>query len=97
MSTTSDVDLNPHDLCTWNDEVDCENCRDKDLLFCKFDKKTLTAFLFLFLPFFTMSFFALVVAGVLTGIWWGRAVANLANGLLFALWFRRGKWKERVV
>jgi putative MATE family efflux protein len=33
----------------------------------------------------------------LTGIWWGRALANVANGLLFATWFRRGKWKEREV
>jgi putative MATE family efflux protein len=32
-----------------------------------------------------------------TGVWWGRAIANLANGLLFAIWFRRGKWKEREV
>jgi putative MATE family efflux protein len=32
-----------------------------------------------------------------TGVWWGRAIANLANGLLFALWFRRGRWKERQV
>jgi putative MATE family efflux protein len=32
-----------------------------------------------------------------TGVWWGRALANLANGLLFALWFLRGKWKERDV
>jgi putative MATE family efflux protein len=31
------------------------------------------------------------------GVWWGRAIANLANGLLFAIWFRRGKWKEREV
>jgi len=31
------------------------------------------------------------------GLWWGRAVANIANGLLFALWFRRGRWKEREV
>jgi putative MATE family efflux protein len=32
-----------------------------------------------------------------TGVWWGRAVANIANGLLFAIWFRRGRWKEREV
>jgi putative MATE family efflux protein len=31
------------------------------------------------------------------GVWWGRALANLANGALFAGWFRRGKWKERKV
>jgi Na+-driven multidrug efflux pump len=30
-----------------------------------------------------------------TGVWWGRALANMANGLLFFFWFRRGKWKER--
>jgi Na+-driven multidrug efflux pump len=33
----------------------------------------------------------------LTGIWLGRAVANAANGLVFAAWFRRGRWKEREV
>ena len=33
----------------------------------------------------------------LTGIWWGRALANMANGLLFAAWFRHGRWKEREV
>jgi Na+-driven multidrug efflux pump len=31
------------------------------------------------------------------GVWWGRAAANLANGLLFALWFRRGRWKQKEV
>lgn len=33
----------------------------------------------------------------LTGIWLGRALANMANGLLFIVWFKRGKWKEREV
>jgi putative MATE family efflux protein len=33
----------------------------------------------------------------LVGIWLGRAVANAANGLLLAVWFRRGKWKERRI
>jgi Na+-driven multidrug efflux pump len=32
-----------------------------------------------------------------TGVWWGRALANVANGLFFAAWFLRGKWKEREV
>jgi putative MATE family efflux protein len=31
------------------------------------------------------------------GVWWGRAVANLANGAAFALWFRRGRWKRHHV
>ena len=30
-----------------------------------------------------------------TGVWLGRAMANLANGLFFAFWFRRGGWKRR--
>lgn len=29
----------------------------------------------------------------IAGIWWARAIANLANGSLFAVWFRRGRWK----
>jgi len=33
----------------------------------------------------------------ITGIWWGRAIANIANGLLFAVWFRLGRWKWRKV
>jgi Na+-driven multidrug efflux pump len=32
-----------------------------------------------------------------SGVWWGRAIANLANGLLFAFWFSRGRWKKREV
>jgi Na+-driven multidrug efflux pump len=33
----------------------------------------------------------------ITGVWWGRAIANTANGLLFAIWFRLGRWKRREV
>lgn len=32
-----------------------------------------------------------------TGIFWGRAIANLANGALFAFWFSLGRWKHREV
>lgn len=32
-----------------------------------------------------------------TGIWWSRSIANVANGLLFAFWFRLGRWKRREV
>jgi putative MATE family efflux protein len=31
----------------------------------------------------------------LVGIWWGRALANVANGLFFTTWFQRGRWKHR--
>jgi Na+-driven multidrug efflux pump len=33
----------------------------------------------------------------LTGIWWGRALSYVANGLFVMGWFWRGKWKERKV
>lgn len=29
------------------------------------------------------------------GIWWGLAISNLTNGLLFAYWFHRGQWKQK--
>jgi putative MATE family efflux protein len=32
-----------------------------------------------------------------TGLWAGISVANVANGLIFALWFGRGRWKQREV
>jgi len=32
-----------------------------------------------------------------TGVWWGRSLAGLANGLLFVLWFRRGRWKQQQI
>jgi putative MATE family efflux protein len=31
------------------------------------------------------------------GIWMGRAAANTVNGLMFAIWFRLGRWKKREV
>jgi len=32
-----------------------------------------------------------------TGLWAGISAANVANGLIFAFWFKRGRWKERQV
>ncbi|MEJ2212182.1 MAG: MATE family efflux transporter [Anaerolineae bacterium] len=32
-----------------------------------------------------------------TGLWAGISAANVANGLIFAYWFRRGRWKQRQV
>jgi putative MATE family efflux protein len=33
----------------------------------------------------------------ISGVWVGRALANVANGLFFAFWFRLGRWKKREV
>jgi putative MATE family efflux protein len=32
-----------------------------------------------------------------TGLWAGISVANVANGVIFAAWFQRGRWKHRKV
>jgi putative MATE family efflux protein len=32
-----------------------------------------------------------------TGLWAGISAANVANGLIFAFWFRRGRWQQREV
>ena len=43
-----------------------------------------------------LAYFLSLRLGV-TGIWWGRAAANIANGVLFAVWFRMGRWKRREI
>jgi putative MATE family efflux protein len=40
---------------------------------------------------------ARVVGWGTNGLWAGLCVANVCNGLVFAGWFLRGKWKERKV
>ena len=32
-----------------------------------------------------------------TGLWLGISAANVANGVIFVIWFRRGRWKHREV
>jgi putative MATE family efflux protein len=32
-----------------------------------------------------------------TGVWWGRGLAGVANGVLFSIWFKRGRWKLQQV
>jgi putative MATE family efflux protein len=33
----------------------------------------------------------------ITGVWVGRGISNVANGLFFAFWFRLGRWKRKEV
>ncbi len=32
-----------------------------------------------------------------TGVWWAISLTMIASGIVIALWFRRGKWKDRKV
>ncbi|MDY6795706.1 MAG: hypothetical protein SWK76_10585 [Actinomycetota bacterium] len=64
------VDNNPHHICTWDDQSDCDSCKDHNLLFCKLDKKLQNAFLILFMPCLVVAFFGLTLMGILSGAWW---------------------------
>jgi putative MATE family efflux protein len=45
-----------------------------------------------------LAWFLSQVLGLGTrGLWAGISAANVANGCIFAIWFRRGRWKQRVV
>lgn len=70
MTDRKDSEENPDDLCAWNDNSDCENCGDRNLLFCKVDSKLQKAFLILFAPCITLAFFGLTLMGIMTGHWW---------------------------
>ncbi len=62
--------VNPHDICTWDENADCEICKDHNLLYCKINPRMQKAFLVLFMPAILTAFFGLVLMGYLTGTWW---------------------------
>jgi hypothetical protein len=83
MGTNVDVDRNPYNICTWDNQSDCDNCEDKNLLFCKLDKKLQYAFLILFAPCVVVAFFGLTLVGILTGVWWWLIVYGAFFIMLF--------------
>jgi hypothetical protein len=63
-------DRNPHHLCTWDDQADCAGCPEQGVLHCKWDRRLLTAFLVLFLPFGFCAFFGMALVWKISGAWW---------------------------
>ena len=61
---------NPHGICTWDDNSDCDQCVNHMRLHCKWDRKILGGFLLLALPYMFVAILGLVLTGVLTGVWW---------------------------
>lgn len=61
---------NPHDLCTWNENSDCESCPDQCKLHCKWDKRKLYAFFMMFFPFLVASWFGMAIVAKASGAWW---------------------------
>ncbi|UCG09765.1 MAG: hypothetical protein JSW30_03155, partial [Dehalococcoidia bacterium] len=61
---------NPHNICTWDEQADCENCDIQRELHCKWDKKILYGFYATSFPPIVIAIFGMVVVGILTGMWW---------------------------
>ena len=63
-------DLNPHHICTWDNESDCKNCKIEGELHCKWDGSVLGAFMAISIPASLITIFMMVVIGLMTGGWW---------------------------
>ena len=74
---------NPHHLCTWDENSNCEPCPERDRLNCKWDRKLLYSFFMLYLPFLVSSWLALVLVGHLAGAWW----PLIAYGAFYIIFF----------
>jgi len=74
---------NPHDLCTWKDEVECSGCESGQSLHCRWDRKLLMAFVFHYLPFAFTSWFGLVMFFKITHLTWPLVV----NGVFYIFFF----------
>lgn len=70
MTEKPDSRNNPNNLCAWDDNSQCGDCSDENLLFCKVDTKLQKAFLILFAPCMAATFFGLTLMGIITGHWW---------------------------
>ena len=45
-----------------------------------------------------LSYALIHLAGLgVVSVWWGRAIANIANGIILIIWFKLGRWKKREV
>lgn len=76
-------DKNPYNICTWDDQSDCDNCKDNNLLLCKLDKRLQKAFMVLFAPAIVVAFFGLTLVCILTDDWW----YLIAYGAFFIILF----------
>jgi hypothetical protein len=61
---------NSHDICTWDEYADCQNCSIYGKLACKWDRKVLSGFHGIAWPPLLILVFGIVLVGFLTGTWW---------------------------
>ena len=62
--------INPHNLCTLDEQSDCTGCGIQGELACKWDKGILTGFHAIAWPPIIVICFSIVLVGFLTGLWW---------------------------
>lgn len=72
-----------HGLCTWDEDADCQSCPVKYQLLCKWDKRSLSAFIILSMPFAVAGWFGMAMVAKFTGAWWYLVV----NGAFYVLFF----------
>ncbi len=51
---------NPHNICTWDEQVECESCSIQGELHCKWDKKILNGFYATSLPPIIIAIFGIL-------------------------------------
>jgi hypothetical protein len=61
---------NPYNLCTWNDDADCESCSGRDKLNCKWEAKMIVAFFMIYFPFLVSGWFGMAMVAKFSGAWW---------------------------
>ncbi|MCP4703213.1 MAG: hypothetical protein GY865_01265 [candidate division Zixibacteria bacterium] len=76
---------NPYNICTWDDQVDCQKCNSHGKLACKWDKKLLGGFHGVAWPAIIIIIFGIVFVGILTGIWWPLVAYIIYFFLMFGI------------
>lgn len=79
-------DKNPYHICTWEEDPDCKDCINKGVLHCRWELGVLLRFLLPAFIFSVSAFAGMVLAGIITRIWWP-AAAYAVFWIFFFLFF----------
>jgi len=71
--------------CTHRDEVECENCSNKEYLDCRWERKLLLRFFYTMFPLFGFGIGGVITGAVFTGAWWRLGVVSGYFALFFLM------------
>jgi len=74
------------DLCTWDKDSDCSNCKISGELVCKWDKKILIGFHGINWPSIITAVFGMVMVGYMANAWWPLLSFGIYFFLMFGIW-----------